>query len=213
MSSSWANAVVLIPPDPAVFGGTLLVPGDQIVALGPDGACVGTSVWDGTGTALVLWADDPTTTAADGLAPGDPFSFAVYPPEEAGRSPETVTFQFRPEFAPDEGFHPDGAYVVSPAGGATPTGPDPEAETTLGLVHPNPVAQSARVPLSLAAAAEVEAHVYDALGRHVAVLFRGRLDAGDHGIPLDASALASGTYVCRVQTGGTVRQRRFTVAR
>ena len=210
MGYSWASAVVLIPPAPAAaVEGPDLAPGDQIVALSPSGACVGTSTWDGTGAALPLWADDPATAELDGLEEGDPVSFVVYPAGREGQA-VAVAFTFQAAFAPSEGFVPDEVYVVrSDAASA----PGDLAQGTLGPVRPNPAVHAAQIPLALAADAEVHAEVFDALGRHVATLFRGRLEAGGHVFPIDASALASGTYVCQVRADGDLFHRSFTVAR
>ncbi len=214
MDHSWASAVVLIPDNPAaLFSGADLQPGDQIAAIGPDGLCVGISEWDSTGTALTLWADDPDTEALDGLNAGDVVSFAVYPPDDQGRPVTSIAFTFQTALAPNEGFEPDGVYVVSRAEGPALDANDAVPESGLGLVRPNPVVQSAQIPLSLATAGRVRVDVIDALGRRVATLLDGPLDAGDHVLPLDASMLASGTYVCQVRSDGGLSQRRFTVTR
>ncbi len=89
----------------------------------------------------------------------------------------------------------------------------------VGAVAPNPARGAARLPLTLDADATVEAAVYDALGRRVAVVSDGPLAAGAHAIPLEAGALAPGVYVVRVVArpagGGAARVgvRRLTVAR
>jgi hypothetical protein len=55
--------------------------------------------------------------------------------------------------------------------------------------------------------------VLDALGREVAVLLDAERPAGAHAAPLDASRLAPGVYVVRLDSPGGVLTRRLTVAR
>ncbi len=68
----------------------------------------------------------------------------------------------------------------------------------LEAAYPNPFAQEAMLPLSLPVAAEVRAAAYDVLGREVAVLADGELEAGRHLLRLSGAGLASGLYVVRV---------------
>ena len=217
VSYSWSSAVVLIPASPdATSEGAELTPGDRIVALAPDGTCVGETTWDSTGTSLTIWADDPDTRTTDGLADGDALSFMVYPPSES-RRPSAIAFQFRPSATPGkgpaEGFRHDEVYVVKSALETASEDRHQALENVLRPIQPNPVVQDARIPLSLGAAAEVRVDILDALGRRVTTLFDGPLEAGEHALPLDSSQLASGIYVCWVRSGGKVFQRRFTVVR
>lgn len=78
---------------------------------------------------------------------------------------------------------------------------------------PNPVRDALTVRFGTAEPTDVEAVVYDALGRRVAVLAEGAFDTGRHALPLDASALPSGVYVVRVTVGAEVQTARVTVVR
>jgi hypothetical protein len=56
--------------------------------------------------------------------------------------------------------------------------------------------------------------VYDVLGRRVAVLFDGKVDAGEtEALRLDADGLASGVYLVRVTGETFAATRRLTVVR
>ncbi|HLA63727.1 MAG TPA: T9SS type A sorting domain-containing protein, partial [Rhodothermales bacterium] len=93
-------------------------------------------------------------------------------------------------------------------------GPAAGVPAALALeVRPNPVRGRAAVRFGLPAAGTVRASVYDALGREVAVLLTGDRPAGWHEAALDASALAPGVYVVRLEAGGDARTQRLTVAR
>lgn len=99
---------------------------------------------------------------------------------------------------------------------SVPTEPGAPGAFALTGVFPNPAGREASVGLVLPAAAEVQARVFDLLGREVAAA-RAVLDAGPQALPLDVSRLAAGAYVVRVTTtaGGTsqVASGRLTVVR
>ena len=68
-------------------------------------------------------------------------------------------------------------------------------------VFPNPVLDRATVQLRVAEPSEVTASVVDVLGRAVAVLFEGPLEAGVHRLPLDVGDVAPGTYLVVLDAG------------
>ena len=212
-TDSWASALVLIPPDPALLvGGAPLDPGDQIAVMTPDGACAGASAWDGAGTALTVWADDPMTDDVDGLREGEPVSLVVWDASEnAVRSAGDVALAYDPAFDPGLGFTPDGLYIL--AGIEEMPAPSPPGGVTLGDAFPNPVAQRAQIPFSIDAEADVSVEVFDALGRSVGAPIVGRYGPGPHAVPFDATGLAAGVYVYRLRTGQTVLQGQLTVSR
>jgi hypothetical protein len=53
--------------------------------------------------------------------------------------------------------------------------------------------------------------VHDVLGREVAVLVDGTLEAGEHTVSFDARDLASGTYVYRLTAGASSQSRTMTL--
>jgi hypothetical protein len=87
-------------------------------------------------------------------------------------------------------------------------------EFGLGAAYPNPFAQAAILPVVLPESAEVRLAVFDVLGREVAVLAEGRLEAGAHRLVFDASGLPSGAYVARLTTdAGRSQTQRLTLLR
>ena len=86
------------------------------------------------------------------------------------------------------------------------------AEAGVTGVSPNPFSNEASVRFTLTDAADVRLTVYDVLGRQVAVLVEGTLDAGSHTATFDARGLSPGTYVYRLVTGSTVQTGRMTLA-
>ncbi len=80
-------------------------------------------------------------------------------------------------------------------------------------VYPNPFATEATFRFAVEEAAEVRLAVYDVLGREVAVLAEGPVEAGQHEAVLAAEGLASGVYVWRLAVGSEVETGRLTLAR
>jgi hypothetical protein len=93
----------------------------------------------------------------------------------------------------------------------------PEA-TALGASYPNPArvgsGASVTVPFTLAEATEVRVVVYDVLGREVAVLADGAMEAGRYEVGWsEARSLPSGTYVVRLTAGALTQTRRMMLLR
>jgi hypothetical protein len=86
-----------------------------------------------------------------------------------------------------------------------------DATTASTAVSPNPFAGRTTVSFSLAEATSVRLAVYDVLGREVAVLVDGHVEAGAHQAVFDARGLSAGTYVYRLVTGQTVQTGRLTL--
>ncbi|MFV1884311.1 MAG: T9SS type A sorting domain-containing protein [Balneola sp.] len=70
--------------------------------------------------------------------------------------------------------------------------------------YPNPFNPSTEIAFQLARDAQVTLTVYDMLGRKVQTLVNGRRSAGFHVTRFDASALSSGVYFYRLESGNTV---------
>src|SRR5690606_7332221 len=109
------------------------------------------------------------------------------------------------------------AAQVSPAPVADAAG-TVGAFLAVGAAEPNPSVGRAYLPFELATEATVEAVLYDALGRRVALLASGRYGAGRHALALDGSGLPSGVYVAYVTADAgsgapAVAVRRLTITR
>ena len=78
---------------------------------------------------------------------------------------------------------------------------------------PNPFNPRTAVRFSVPGAQRVRMAVYDVLGREVAVLADGLLEAGEHVREFDASALASGVFVVRLSAGGWNATRKAVLLR
>ena len=88
-----------------------------------------------------------------------------------------------------------------------------DAAALSATAYPNPFASTATVRVTLPEAAHVRVTVYDVLGREVATLLDGALDAGTHAAVLESGTLPSGTYVYRVVAGTAVTTGRMQLVR
>ncbi len=64
--------------------------------------------------------------------------------------------------------------------------------------YPNPFNASTTISFSVANDTEIDLGIYDILGRRVATLYNGPVDAGTHRVRLNASGLTSGVYFYRL---------------
>ncbi len=85
-------------------------------------------------------------------------------------------------------------------------------ETTVAA-YPNPFRQRTALSFTLLTPDRVRLAVYDVLGREVAVLADGTLDAGSHEATFDAAGLPSGVYLWRLEAGAEVQAGRLTLLR
>lgn len=68
--------------------------------------------------------------------------------------------------------------------------------------YPNPFNPTTSITFTVPESGPVSVRVYDALGREVALLAEGALDAGVYQRTFDARTLPSGAYICRLEQGG-----------
>lgn len=67
--------------------------------------------------------------------------------------------------------------------------------------YPNPFNPATTIKFDLPTETHVTLTVYNLLGQRVSVLVNGQVDAGYHQVQFDASRLASGTYLYRLEAG------------
>lgn len=100
----------------------------------------------------------------------------------------------------------------------TPATP-PAGQPRIVTVAPNPFNPHTAIRLELPSARSVTLRIHDAAGRRLRTLVAGAvMAAGEHTIGWDGRddrgrPLASGVYLCRLEAGGEVSQRRLVLAR
>ncbi len=79
--------------------------------------------------------------------------------------------------------------------------------------HPNPFNPYTTIRFETSAKSRVRLHVTDMTGRTVRAITDGRYAAGNHSVRFNASGLASGVYVVRMQAEGFTAARKMAVVR
>jgi hypothetical protein len=77
--------------------------------------------------------------------------------------------------------------------------------------YPNPFNPSTTIEYALPSRSHVTLTVFNTLGQQVATLVEGEMEAGYHEAVFDASGLASGLYLYRLQAGDFVQTRKFVL--
>lgn len=141
-----------------------------------------------------------------------PFQITVTPaPRQPGATDEWTVRDATPWVPVEE--------AVRPAVTAPETAVPPPASTTLPAAFalhaaaPNPFASRTTLRFDVPQVSAVTVEVLDLLGRRVAVLTDGEVEAGTHTVPFEASALPSGVYLVRMQAGAFGAVQRVTLVR
>ncbi len=87
------------------------------------------------------------------------------------------------------------------------------ASYSLSQNYPNPFNPSTTIRYALPHSSHVTLVVYDALGRRVAELVNGTIEAGYHDVVFDARTLASGVYFYKLETADFVQVRKLMMIR
>lgn len=84
---------------------------------------------------------------------------------------------------------------------------------SMASITPNPVSGSAQVSFTLDNASTVAVEIYNMLGAQVGSVAAQQLPAGVHGVNVDASTFAAGTYNVALVVNGTRMMKPFVVVR
>ena len=84
-------------------------------------------------------------------------------------------------------------------------------EFHLNQNYPNPFNPSTTIQFDLPKTGQVTLKVFNVLGEELATLVSNRLPAGSYSYEWDASSLASGVYLYRLQAGDYVETRKMVM--
>ncbi|RPI72057.1 MAG: T9SS C-terminal target domain-containing protein [Ignavibacteriales bacterium] len=80
--------------------------------------------------------------------------------------------------------------------------------------YPNPFNPATTIDFEIASPVNVNLIIYNMLGEQVEVLISNQLtEAGVHSVRFDASTLASGTYIYRLQAGSFVETKKMMLTK
>jgi hypothetical protein len=79
--------------------------------------------------------------------------------------------------------------------------------------YPNPFSRTTYISFEVPVNGQVKLSVYDLFGREVATLINEYRSAGSYTAAFDASALASGTYIYRLQSGSSVLSKKLLLVK
>jgi hypothetical protein len=109
---------------------------------------------------------------------------------------------------PDTLAIPGGGQVVF-VGFETSVGiEEPIAEADFGI-YPNPANGGSIINLEMAAADKVVLTLHDVAGKLIAELMNGTLQTGNHQFGLSDLELTDGTYICKLNKGGSTTSSKF----
>ncbi|MBS1913217.1 MAG: T9SS type A sorting domain-containing protein [Bacteroidetes bacterium] len=80
-------------------------------------------------------------------------------------------------------------------------------------VRPNPFSNRSEIGFTVGSAGETTVEIYNAVGERMALLYSGRLSAGEHAAIWDAAGFPSGVYHCRITSGAWAASRMLILAR
>ena len=87
-------------------------------------------------------------------------------------------------------------------------------EFSLAQNYPNPFNPSTTIYFSLAKESNVSLKVFDLLGQEIISLVNNEfMTAGSYSYKFDASTLASGTYIYRLDAGSFVQTKKMTLTK
>ncbi|HEX8385191.1 MAG TPA: choice-of-anchor D domain-containing protein, partial [Rubricoccaceae bacterium] len=175
--------------------------GTRVTAVDPQGAVSGAFdvVAEGHLGLMAVYADDPSTPADEGASPGEP-----------------VTLRFAGDAATASFTWTAFGDIVDLSGAVVAGEDGPEGlpgTFALDGNAPNPFVARTTVRFSLPEMSRVRLVVYDLLGRTVATLVDGQLEAGRHSVVWDATGAASGPYVVVMEAEDFRANRRLTLVR
>jgi hypothetical protein len=112
------------------------------------------------------------------------------------------------------GFLVDTAWNMVPTGLSNQAIPFP-ASMKLQQNYPNPFNPATTIQFTIPAGIRdvVSLQVFDVLGREVATLVNEEKEAGSHEVTWDATGIASGVYLYRLQAGGYSEARKLVLMR
>jgi hypothetical protein len=179
--------------------------GAEIGFFSPEGNLVGATVYTGGNVAATLWGESSLQEEGEkGLKPGESFSVRAFLPT-TGEEMHLTNMTF----AKGSNVYEHNGIAIMESAELT----DELLPTDFGLEqnYPNPFNPSTTINFSLPEASKVTVKVYNVMGQLVSTLVNRDMNAGRHSVNFDASNLASGVYLYRIQAGSFTATRKMNL--
>lgn len=111
------------------------------------------------------------------------------------------------EYTVEIGFWYEPGWILT----GVPDDPGLNPVFMLSQNRPNPFNPVTTIEFGVEQPTRVTVRLYDVRGREVRTLVDEERDAGFHSVVLNASGLASGVYLCRMEAGPFVAQRKLVL--
>jgi hypothetical protein len=125
-------------------------------------------------------------------------------------NPDSIDFKVQ-IFSNNSFFWSDSFRVNIPPSGIAENETNLPIEYTLNQNYPNPFNPSTSIEFNLPKSGKVSLKIFNILGEEVTTLVSDRLSAGSYSYEWDASNLASGVYLYRLQAGDNVKTKKMII--
>jgi hypothetical protein len=143
-------------------------------------------------------------------APGVKWRANLYKCADATSHPHWLTWSKVDYNRPN--FHLPDYFGELEFGSVTKVGSDSQTPDTFELSnYPNPFNQQTTIEFSLSESTDVDLSIFSTTGQKVATLVSQTCRAGSHSIKWDATGLASGIFLIRLQAGSIVQEKKVTI--
>ncbi len=132
----------------------------------------------------------------------------VPPWDDLEAEPMRILIDSNLEGVYDDSTMVDGEYATEAFRGLEETGDVPSGYA-LFQNYPNPFNAQTTIRFHVPESVDARLDLYNILGQHVARIHHGTVTAGSHEVLFDASLLASGVYIYRLQAGSFNQSRKF----
>lgn len=167
---------------------------DEVGVFNADGVLVGSSVYNGGNTAVVVWGLESGAKKGFGMKEGEAYTIKVW---SKATGKETVLANAA--YTLGTGLYSNnGVSVISKVEGlksAIPT------EYAISQNYPNPFNPSTIISYALPTDSRVKISIYNILGQLVRELVNTDMKAGYHQVNFNAAGLASGIYMYQIDAG------------
>jgi len=176
------------------------IPGDLVAVFSSTDCLVGVGTVNSEDKCgLAVWGDDISTDEVDGLKEGEAFTLKLWS-STLGAEFDLELGSILTGYAGLSGccldYETDGFAVI--AARACPLIPD---QYFLSQNYPNPFNSMTIMPYGLPESSHLSICIYDISGRLVETLIVGNTEAGYHTVSWDASTVATGVYLVKMETG------------